>query len=117
MLNNKSPVQEQPMEEDTQEAVPQQNPVIEALQTLQTFIASRTESQDPNATKMLESYKGLLQSFGAAGGNEEQQPSAMKEKPAGPTPTGKPVAEPSPRIQPVRQNNAEHGGANAVPVM
>lgn len=91
------------------------NPVVEALQTLQSFIAARQESQDPQAQSMMASFQGLLKSFGAQGQAQEQGMNA----PDGPKPTGQPMQSPQPQIQQKKQSGApmlaEHQAPGSIP--
>ena len=73
--------QEQPGAETPPESgAPKDNPVIDALKTLQIFIAAQKQKGNPQADAMVQAFQAFLQSMGAGGKGPEQAPSP------GPTP-------------------------------
>lgn len=89
------------------------NPVIDALQTLQAFVAAQQQSGNQKAGDMAKNLLGLLQSIGG-GGPQALGPGA----PEGPVPGAPPAPEPA--IRPAGQvagSRPAEIGAGARPAM
>ena len=76
-----------------------QDPVIDALKTIQVSIASLQEKGDPKAQGLMDAFKELLQAFqGSPEKEESEEPAEGAQPPAGATPppaarSGRPMAE------------------------
>lgn len=64
----------------------EENPVIEALQTIQTFVAAQKESGNEKAGEMAKGLLGLIQAIGGTanipGETQEQQQVQIPQRPA-----------------------------------